>query len=461
MLAPILAALALRVAQESNPRYELAWRLRELERTWIAHPENELRVEALPHIEEAVASFFRFDVPATAEAVDTARAVLEGRGTELGERWPDGLRVTLSSRLLDDDTDHLVLRLGREYGELPTTQVILMLDEPLAGQLSVDRSFDGRALEWDCDVTPWPTGDHQAAFVVGQENSLFSPRSVHFSIVNKRDARLAELKAELAALPENAPALERATASDTLALLERLAKGATEETDYPAARLLSETERVVAAAAQGERWFTREHGGEFWLSIPNGRGAARVRLFVPDTLAADKPVPLVVALHGAGGSENMFFDAYGDGLAVKLCRERGWMLVAPRVTLGGAPVAAVIAALAERFPLDRARVFLVGHSMGAGAGQALIAKAPRDYRAFAALGGGSRIADPSALRETPIFVGAGERDFGRKGAESLHASLAAAGSKATKLSVYPSCEHLMVVVEALPDVFAWFDAHSK
>ncbi len=37
-------------------------------------------------------------------------------------------------------------------------------------------------------------------------------------------------------------------------------------------------------------------------------------------------------------------------------------------------------------------------------------------RAFAALGGGSGLRDASALASKPIFVGAGECDFGRRGA---------------------------------------------
>ena len=55
----------------------------------------------------------------------------------------------------------------------------------------------------------------------------------------------------------------------------------------------------------------------------------------PRGAAKGKPLPLVIALHGAGGSENMFFDAYGNGKIVDLCRKRGWLLVAPRLSFFG------------------------------------------------------------------------------------------------------------------------------
>jgi predicted peptidase len=192
--------------------------------------------------------------------------------------------------------------------------------------------------------------------------------------------------------------------------------------------------------------------------VPTRKSAARVRVFVPADTKLDKPVPLVIALHGAGGSENMFFDTYGAGAVVKLCAERGWLLVAPRLALIGAPpLDAIVDALAERYPVDRSRLLVVGHSLGAAAGLNAVSSAPTKYRAFASLGSGQGAKDASTLAQLPIFVGIGESDFGRRGAESLHASLVAAGSTKATLTIYPKCEHLMVVADALPDVFRFFD----
>lgn len=462
--AVLLAWFVPASAQDAAPnaRYELAWRLRELERAWIAHPAKELRAAALPHIEQSVQSFFQADAATAAASIDTARALLAGRPAEIERRWPDGLAVRPERRLLDRGHDELRLTFTRQYGERDGRSWSLWLSAPAFEEIESELSFGvDEPVTWSTVLLAAPEGDYAATLKLSDAQSTTHTRPISFSIVAKRDTRLAEVKSRLDGLPENAPLLERETVKNTLALLESLARGSTEETDFPAARLLAETEQVLVAAAKGERWYSRERAGQFWLSIPNGKNAARVRVFVPEQLAADKPVPLVVALHGAGGSENMFFDAYGDGMIVELCKQRGWMLVAPRVSFMGSPVAAVIDALAERFPVDRSRLLLVGHSMGAGVGQGLVAKDPKMFRAFAALGGGSGLKDASALGSLPVFIGAGERDFGRRGAEALHKSLLAAKSEVARLEIVPTCEHLMVVVDALPQVFTWFDAQLK
>jgi acetyl esterase/lipase len=56
----------------------------------------------------------------------------------------------------------------------------------------------------------------------------------------------------------------------------------------------------------------------------------------------------------------------------------------------------------------------------------------------------------------PWFVGAGEADFGRRGAEGLAARLAAAGTRVER-KLYPDVEHMVVVQAALDDVFAFLD----
>ena len=84
-----------------------------------------------------------------------------------------------------------------------------------------------------------------------------------------------------------------------------------------------------------------------------------------------------VAFHGVGGSENMFFESYGHGAIVDRCRERGWLLVAPKSTaFGGSPALEIVDELARIYPVDLKRVMLVGHSMGAGQAVAAASKMP-------------------------------------------------------------------------------------
>src|SRR5439155_20640631 len=54
------------------------------------------------------------------------------------------------------------------------------------------------------------------------------------------------------------------------------------------------------------------------------------RLYVPTGYKAERPYPLIVMLHGNGGTENSFFDGY-QGQLQQLAQERGYIVVAPLV----------------------------------------------------------------------------------------------------------------------------------
>ncbi|MBM3990908.1 MAG: hypothetical protein FJ298_07855 [Planctomycetes bacterium] len=455
-----LAALAPPAfAQGANARYELGWRTRLLERAWMS-TSREQHERALPQVEAAVQRFFAMDMAGVAAALDEARFSLAGLAAP---RDLERFTVTPVARLIDADTRTLQLSVSSLYTTELAAPITLRAScrgvalplEP--ARFEAPKPGERRDLQLSLHSLAGASGDFTIEIEIGNDGELRSRRELSVALAPKLQARLSSLRVALDALPEVAPALERETLRANVKLLESLAKASSEETDFPGAALLADHENIVARAAKGERWFGIERAGEAWMSVPNGKHGARVRVFVPEGLAAERKVPLVVALHGAGGSENMFFDAYGDGRIVGLCRERGWMLVAPRVGFTGAPVSAVVEALAERFPIDREQVLLIGHSMGAGMGQQLVAKDPATFRAFAALGGGSGFKDATGLASEPIFVGAGERDFGRRGAEALHKSLVGGGSGVARLKIYPACEHLMIVIDALPDVFEWWD----
>lgn len=445
-------------AQDQTLRAELAWRTRALEIAWMGTAEAGTRAAALPDIEEAVQRFFRLDGAGVAEALDDAIAKLGGESD--GHRPHDAVRVHPTRRLIDAGEARAELVLGWMYGDRPTEPVPVTVrcgDVELRGPESWEPGDDAdTALTflWPDGAEP-PRGDLVLEVRCGQPAV---ERRITLSITPDLGRRLDELEAGLESLPEDGAPLEKRTLAARMKLLTSLAAGSTEETDYPAARLLADTEAMMAAAQKGETWFRGEsQQGQHWLTIPAGGGAAPVRLLVPSTYDPSRPTPLVLALHGMGGSENMFFDAYGAGRIVELCEERGFLLVAPRVSPLGFPAEAVLDVLATRLNIDRGRVYVLGHSMGAGVGQRLVARDPSRFAAFVAMGGGSAQRRAESWREIPTYVTAGDRDFGRGGAESLFRSLERAGCERAQLVIEPRCEHLLIVADALPKVFDWID----
>jgi len=454
-----------RSALKFNARYELGWRVRQLERAWAANTDLERRQLALPSIEAAVQEFFGMRLNAAAESLDHAshavRSGVEGFSCNAAHAWV----FEPERRLLDSSAESIALTASLWYrpcvengahGSNMTLAARFAADpHPLTfpGVAFGERTSVSLALK---GRTP---GDLRLTVEASDSGLGSSTHDMTISIVEKCAERLTALEVALGALPETAPRLERESGKALLALLQSLAKGSSEETDYPGARLLAEAEQLVAAAGKGERFYAAPKTGEFWLSVPTSeKRTTRVRVFVPPPRPDGAAPPLVLALHGAGGSENMFFDSYGDGEIVRQCERRGWMLVAPRLGFGGVAAGPLLDALAERFAFDASRVFLVGHSMGAGAGCALVLDQPARYRAFAALGGGQALKNAEKLRNLDVFVAAGERDFGLGGAKQLHASLVAAGCERAQLRVIANTEHLLVVQDALPEVFALFDS---
>ena len=174
---------------------------------------------------------------------------------------------------------------------------------------------------------------------------------------------------------------------------------------------------------------------------------------------ATGPLPVLFLHHGAGGSENMFFDTCGAGRAATLGVERGWLVVAPRQGLFGLPldVAAMLDVLGDSFDIDRTRVFLVGHSMGAGQVAKQVGLHPEGVAAAVALGGGAAAPAGEKAKQVPWFVAAGAADFGRPGAAALAKRLEAAGAT-VDFRDYPDVEHMVIVQAALDDVFQFLDA---
>jgi predicted esterase len=105
------------------------------------------------------------------------------------------------------------------------------------------------------------------------------------------------------------------------------------------------------------------------------------RVYVPSTYDGRRPLPVVVAMHGTGGSEASLFDepAYRQGAIKQAAEKHGALLVSPLgrgVTeyrgIGENDIFCVLDDVRKRFRVDDDRIYLTGHSMG-GTGAAYLA----------------------------------------------------------------------------------------
>lgn len=106
--------------------------------------------------------------------------------------------------------------------------------------------------------------------------------------------------------------------------------------------------------------------------------------------------------------------------------------------------------------VDETRVFLIGHSLGAGQVMARATAAPARYAAIAPISGGFLGGLASSLKDLPTFSARGAEDLlggARRGATSRPESR----SDMHVDRVYPDVEHIMIMHECLDDVMKFFD----
>lgn len=457
-------------AQEG--RYELGRRLRQFEIALAESQSPEALQRATPYLNDAVRDFFNMRWTEAAAALDMAGfSLMSAERPSREVRWAASLSVVPNAFLLDAESTEVGLTITPFYqvpGEIPKglRVTVVVRDAQRKPVVQVEYSPDSVLYR---DVLPLKLG-REGDYFFTAEAIVDSRRLVvaqhRLSLVRKLKPRLQALREGLRSLPDAPRNTQRATLEDYVSALATLAHGGQLETAVRAFHLLEEAERLLAAEQQS----TKSLGGrpgDFWLTLAQPTGQVRVRLFAPETVVRGEPLPLVIALHGAGGSENMFFDAYGNGKLVELCRRRGWMAVAPAATFFGLglSVQKIVEEIDSFYPVDRTQVLLVGHSMGAGHAIRAAEILNTQPRAVAALGGGGRLRQPERLRSLPVFVGVGSEDFLLEQAKALAAALRAAGADPVEFREYPHVEHLGIVQIALDDVFAFFDrrisaAHS-
>jgi predicted esterase len=459
LLGSILLAAPLAAQAD---RYELGLRLRSFERRLEDTTEPDRRTAAYRELDRAVQAFFRLDNAGVAKAIDAADRALRAADDGAAQRFAATLGLAFAARLVPTGDGTVAFTVRPVYrpaadeaadsgDDLALPDGLVLRIEALPGAAApVEVPLRELPTTGELPLQGVPEGDHAVRWSVRRGDEVLAAREQALSVVERLDLRMASLLPPKAA-SDDLSTLEGATLPLLLTTLTNMQRARQEETMLPGAQLLRQAE----ALASGAPYYGKDRAGDFLVRIPLGRTTVPARLFVPaDAGAADRP--LVIALHGAGGSENLFFDGYGDGKVVRLAAARGWYVVAPRNGFGGVACDALVDALASRWPIDRQRVVVVGHSMGAMQAMSNANRTPERFAAVAALGGGGSVRRSDALTKLPFLVGVGSRDFALGQARTLHGSLQKAAAPST-LREYPGVEHLAIVQVALDDVFAWFD----
>ncbi len=155
------------------------------------------------------------------------------------------------------------------------------------------------------------------------------------------------------------------------------------------------------------RALDRPSGERRVLSSPDGE--VPYRLYRPQSIG-NRPAPVVVALHGAGADETAFLEAYGAGRIRRLADSLGFIVVSPYTNAmmrASTNLPRLLDDVAAQGPIDRTRVYLLGHSLGGGTAWRLAQDQAGQIAAVVCLAGAGAVsATTGASLPRTLVVGA-------------------------------------------------------
>jgi pimeloyl-ACP methyl ester carboxylesterase len=466
-VALVVGLLCWAAAWSQSPisRADLAVRLIETEACWEAHRESaEARLRATRPLSEGLTAFFSGRFDALARNLTLACAALRSDAPPTPEMLYAGALGVRIPPVVDKDAlerGEVVLR-GQLFAyyaaEKPETPLQLRWritprgETRTVGEGTLDAPEPGSTMTL---LTRAPEGDYEAHFELRQGEQTLRQWRQTFSIIAHLQARLEALE-RAAESHEDAEPVERMTVLNAREVLQSALKGDSPETFYPLLRLLQLAEQIAASWEAGQSGW-RAAPGDYWMATLHRERKVAFRLFIPKQFQPNRPIPLVVALHGAGGNEHLFFEGYGLGIVLKEAEKRGWAVIAPRAEMGLAHIGGALEAAQKLLPIDPARVYLMGHSMGGAHSFAAIAQFPDRFRAVAIFAGAGQPAQVPA--DLPILMTVGEQELSllKTTIENAYRRLQELNLKVLEYKKYDGCDHLMIVREAMPDAFAFFD----
>lgn len=470
-----LLAATIALGAQAPTRADLSTAYLRFERALRAHPPEEAaRVEIERAFDAATMLFFTGASERALQRIDEQTARLDPDHGD-AERRADAYALDLSTREVVSATGGSIeLRLRALRPTPGDRAAVVRVVMPTSGgrRVLATHAFRPPLAESNAAQIAVPGGGDYAATRIDLDVELEfegarARRAGSIALVGRPLASIrADVLAALARVEPDGPPLEQALAT----CRARAALVDAEPSGVESARFLldlaahaADVEREAAEIVAGRDPYRRRAGTTWRVVRTEGGVELPLVVHAPAAACTDARVPLVVALHGAGGDEHMWLAAYGSGRMRELAERHGFVVACPRVGLRGIPPESfdeVVRALHWTHAIDPKRVHVVGHSYGANvAGSLRLARA--DAIASVALFAGAPDAGGDR-RAPPMFLAAGAID-----PIAAAATIARAGEAAreagcdVELRVVEGRGHTLFVGDLLPDAIAWCLARRR
>jgi hypothetical protein len=380
MMRFLLLLLAPSLALAQPERYELGQRLKDFELAWEKHEDPARRKAALKDLPGVTQQFFSLQLGEAGRTLDVARWRLTGTEPSEAQKWIASLYAMPEKMLYTSKDKRITVTVKHFYkmkSQMPAGAKVRL---GFPGEEKIEKEIGKLPMEVTVPLPRRnglfadPVDDYFLQIIFTAEGGASHHREVMVSMaIDPGNLATENAPLETATLHTDpkAHALLAATRKDFNERVKSLLDGEIPETNIHGSRLVDVVRSINRTTADTSRATAIDpyllRGTQALLAIPTGKGRSiAVRLSVPKddrSLIRDAKRPVVVALHGAGGSENLFFEGYGAGHIVKECEKRGWYLVAPRSGIsftGTPPVKEILESLEALLPIDRDEVFVGG-----------------------------------------------------------------------------------------------------
>jgi poly(3-hydroxybutyrate) depolymerase len=284
---------------------------------------------------------------------------------------------------------------------------------------------------FDLNLAGLTDGRYVVEVEILDNGALVALRGLLIDVRRDLDARLAKLEAGLARVKGE---LAQAFGVDVRYPADYIRKvnlGRIEIGEFDVDRELAAAEDVLRSLEHGRDPFARRTGEiKRHYFFADAGEIMPYHLYVPSGYTGGRPLPLIIALHGRGGNEDLFFTTTLNVLPA-LAEERGYLVVAPlgyrvdgrfgagttedagvkrKRALSEADVMNVLDLVRKQYRVDDDRIYLLGHSMGASGAWYLGAKYPDRWAALACFSGSGTPETEQQMKDVPQFVVHGDLD---------------------------------------------------
>lgn len=444
-----------------------------------------------------------FEATRLGQTGEMRRLFAKGNVLLSGQTWTDvtdfsNSLVLRSDRVVVDPADSYTVRLEQIY------RPAIAIGSPLSARVSLNRpavgqdqaesvkafgEFPGVSRDlresphfFDLDLTDVPDGNYFLRVEVADGDRRIGTSQLQITVKQGLNALIARLEQGAA----SAPAAVQADILYPVDRMRQVNRGRLELRTFNPVDDFANAETVLATVAAGRDPFAGRTGDfKRHYVLESANEIMPYRLYIPTSYDADRGAPLIVALHGLGGTENSFFENYNADFP-KLAEQHGYIVAAPlgyRVDgsygwgLGNPPADAnvqivqarseedvmqVLGLVQKHYKIDPDRVYLTGHSMGAIGTWKLAAKYPDVWAAIGMFAGTGAPATLGQMQHIPQYVVHGDADptVSVEGSRAMVARMQELEMTRQYIEV-PGGDHSNVVAPNFPGLFAFFDKYSK